>query len=79
MATVIVALIAGVLLAVVVPRVARWRPQRGRMVECASCGRVLPVKRAKVVASVGEWAEGPGGVATVAEYHRRCARREGVK
>lgn len=54
----------------------RRRP-KGRMVECASCGRELPVKRAVVVhGSIDRRRE--GFATTVAEYHPACARRDGV-
>lgn len=77
MATVIAAVAVGALLAVVVPKVARWRPSRSRLVECAACGKPLPVSRAVIVHGEVQ-AHREGFSATVAEYHRRCARRAGL-
>lgn len=45
---------------------------RGRMVECAACGKPLPVRRAVIIH--GEITRDRDAYATtVAEYHRRCA------
>lgn len=70
---------AAVVLAVLYgPRLWRRLRRPGRLVECAACGGVLPVRRAVVRSNVRAADDGPGGTATIAEYHRRCARRAGM-
>ena len=49
---------------------ARRRPRR--MVECAACGKLLPVAKAVIVH--GEITRDRDAYATtIAEYHKRCA------
>ncbi len=78
MATLIVGLVVGALAVWLWRRVAGWRPVRRRRVECCWCGEPLPVNRAVIVHGEVQAHQGLGWSTTVAEYHRRCARKAGV-